>query len=329
MGIRETFLPWPVFRQVQSVAGAGDRLARGAAARSRQTDRQTDRLTPRTSTADRVVGSVCPYCAVGCGQLVYVKDEQVVQIEGDPASPVSRGRLCPKGAATKQLVTNPLRQTRVRYRRPHGTQWEDLDLDTAMDMIADRVIATRARTWTDRDEQGRRLRRTMGIAALGGATLDNEENYLIKKLGTVWHEAHRELPYLFGASALAAAGGLVAATSPAREAMPARLAGIAGAVAAQVVNRAVHRRLGPVVEPLSDRRPGRLLRASRWCAGTGTALLAVSVIRPRRALDVAGGLVLAVESAMTKFGYFHAGTASAADPKHTVLSQRARATERR
>ncbi len=97
---------------------------------------------------------------------------------------MSRGRLCPKGAATKQLVTNPLRETRVRYRRPHGTRWEDLDLDTAMDMIADRVIATRARTWTDRDEQGRRLRRTMGIAALGGATLDNEENYLIKKLCT-------------------------------------------------------------------------------------------------------------------------------------------------
>lgn len=130
------------------------------------------------------MGSVCPYCAVGCGQLVYVKGEQVVQIEGDPASPVSRGRLCPKGAATKQLVTNPLRETRVRYRRPHGTDWEDLDLDRALDMIADRVIATRAQTWADRDEQGRRLRRTMGIAALGGATLDNEENYLIKKLGT-------------------------------------------------------------------------------------------------------------------------------------------------
>ncbi|RKN52212.1 hypothetical protein D7193_27095 [Micromonospora costi] len=134
MGLRQTFLPWPVFRQARSLLTAGDRLARRAVARSRR----TDRLKPRIATADRVVDSVCPYCPVGCGQLVYVKDEQVVQIEGDPASPVSRGRLCPKGAATKQLVTNPLRETRVRDRRPHGTEWEDLDLDTAMDMIADR-----------------------------------------------------------------------------------------------------------------------------------------------------------------------------------------------
>jgi formate dehydrogenase major subunit len=141
-------------------------------------------LTPRTATADRVVGSVCPYCAVGCGQLVYVKDEKVVQIEGDPASPVSRGRLCPKGSASKQLVTNPLRETKVRYRRPYGTEWEDLDLDVAMDMIADRVLATRDATWVDEDDDGQRLRRTLGIAMLGGATLDNEENYLIKKLGT-------------------------------------------------------------------------------------------------------------------------------------------------
>jgi formate dehydrogenase major subunit len=180
MGLRATFLPWPVLRQAKAAAREGDRSARGAAARSRA----TDRLQPRTQTADRVVGSVCPYCAVGCGQLVYVKDEQVVQIEGDPASPVSRGRLCPKGAASKQLVTNPLRETKVRYRRPYATEWEDLDLDTAMNMIADRVIATRRDTFTDTDEQDRRVRRTMGIAMLGGATLDNEENYLIKKLGT-------------------------------------------------------------------------------------------------------------------------------------------------
>jgi formate dehydrogenase major subunit len=180
MGVAETFLPWPVLRQLRAWAGKGDQLARGAAARSSR----TDGLQPRTATADRVVGSVCPYCAVGCGQLVYVKDERVVQIEGDPASPVSRGRLCPKGSASKQLVTNPLREARVRYRRPYATEWEDLDLDTAMDMIADRVIETRRATWTDTDDRGRRVRRTMGIAALGGATLDNEENYLIKKLGT-------------------------------------------------------------------------------------------------------------------------------------------------
>jgi formate dehydrogenase major subunit len=180
MGLRETFLPWPALRQAVAAFGKGDGLARGASARSAA----TDRLEPRTATADRVVGSICPYCAVGCGQLVYVKDEKVVQIEGDPASPVSRGRLCPKGAASKQLVTHPLRETKVRYRRPYATEWEDLDLDTAMNMIADRVIATRRDTWVDTDEQDRRVRRTMGIAMLGGATLDNEENYLIKKLGT-------------------------------------------------------------------------------------------------------------------------------------------------
>jgi formate dehydrogenase major subunit len=180
VGVRETFLPWPALRQALAAAGQGDRSGRGRAVRSRA----TDRLQPRTDTADRVVGSVCPYCAVGCGQLVYVKDDEVVQIEGDPASPVSRGRLCPKGSATKQLVTNPLRETRVRYRRPYATQWEELDLGTAMDMIADRVIATRRDTFVDTDEQGLRVRRTMGIAMLGGATLDNEENYLIKKLGT-------------------------------------------------------------------------------------------------------------------------------------------------
>jgi formate dehydrogenase major subunit len=140
-------------------------------------------LEPRTVEADRMARSVCPYCAVGCGQRVYVKDEQVIQIEGDPDSPVSRGRLCPKGAASKNLVTAPLRQTRVRYRRPGGTEWEDLDLDDAMAMIADRVLATREATWQDRD--GDKLyRRTMGFASLGGATLDNEENYLIKKLFT-------------------------------------------------------------------------------------------------------------------------------------------------
>lgn len=180
MGLRATFLPWPVLRQAVAAATGGDGSGRGASSRSPA----TDRLRPRTETADRVVGSVCPYCAVGCGQLVYVKDEQVVQIEGDPASPVSRGRLCPKGAASKQLVTNPRRATTVRYRRPYGTDWEDLDLDLAMNMIADRVIATRRRTFVETDEQDRRVRRTMGIAMLGGATLDNEENYLIKKLGT-------------------------------------------------------------------------------------------------------------------------------------------------
>jgi formate dehydrogenase major subunit len=158
----------------------GDRFALGKAARSGR----SARLRARTAGADRIVPSVCPYCAVGCGQNVYVRDERVIQIEGDPDSPISRGRLCPKGAATRQLVTSPSRQQRVKYRPPHGTRWEELSLDRALDMIADRVIATRAATWEDRDVRGRKLNRTLGFASLGGATLDNEENYLIKKLFT-------------------------------------------------------------------------------------------------------------------------------------------------
>ena len=171
-----SLLPWPVLRQLTD----GDLLGRGKAARSRR----TDEIEPRTSTADRVARSVCPYCAVGCGQKIFVKDEKIVQIEGDPDSPVNRGRLCPKGSSSLSLVTSPSRVTTVRYRRPHGTEWEDLDLDTAVDMIVDRVLETRRRTWQDTDELGRHLHRTMGIASLGGATLDNEENYLMKKLYT-------------------------------------------------------------------------------------------------------------------------------------------------
>jgi formate dehydrogenase major subunit len=106
----------------------------------------------------------------------------VIQIEGDPDSPISRGRLCPKGSASEQLVNNPSRVTTVKYRRPFGTDWEDLPLERAMEMIADRLLDTRARTWQDTDEKGNALNRTLGIASLGGATLDNEENYLIKKL---------------------------------------------------------------------------------------------------------------------------------------------------
>jgi formate dehydrogenase major subunit len=163
---------WPLIHQLRD-----DPLGLGRAARSRR----SATLKPRTSTADRVVGSICPYCAVGCAQRVYVQDERVTQIEGDPDSPVSRGRLCPKGSASKQLVTNPGRETRVKYRRPYGTKWEELSLDRAMDMIADRVIAAREATWEDEREDGAHLHRTRGFASLGGATLDNEENYLIKK----------------------------------------------------------------------------------------------------------------------------------------------------
>jgi formate dehydrogenase major subunit len=136
---------WPVFRQ----AAQDDPLARGKAVRSAK----TEQLRPRTAGAQHVVKCVCPYCAVGCGQLVYVRDGKVDQIEGDPDSPISRGRLCPKGAASKSLVTSPLRLTNVKYHRPHGTEWEELELDEAMEMIADRVIETRRSTWEDADEQ--------------------------------------------------------------------------------------------------------------------------------------------------------------------------------
>ena len=179
MKLLKTIGTWPALRQVTE----RDPLALGRAVRSPA----TQALQPRTHTADRVVASVCPYCAVGCGQLVYVKDDEVVQIEGDPASPVSRGRLCPKGSASKSLVSHPMREHRVKYRRPHGTAWEELPLDRAMDMIAERVIATRDATWEDEEGEGderKVYRRTLGIANLGGATLDIEENYLIKKLLT-------------------------------------------------------------------------------------------------------------------------------------------------
>ncbi len=176
MGLGKTFLSWPVVKQLTG----DDPLARGSAAQSAH----SRALQPRTATADRVVDSICPYCAVGCGQKVYVKDEKVVHIEGDPNSPVSRGRLCPKGSASEQLVNSPGRATTVRYRRPFATDWEDLPLDTAVDMIVDRVLDTRDRTWQDVDAKGHKTRRTLGLASLGGATLDNEENYLIKKLFT-------------------------------------------------------------------------------------------------------------------------------------------------
>ena len=162
----------PFLRQL-----AGDPLGLGRAARSQR----SEQLQPRTKTADRVVQSVCPYCAVGCGQRVYVTDEKVVQIEGDPDSPISRGRLCPKGSASEAYVNSPLREHKVKYRRPHGTEWEELELEKAMDMIAERFVETRRRTWEENDDQGRPLRRTLGVHILGGATLDTEENYLMKK----------------------------------------------------------------------------------------------------------------------------------------------------
>ncbi len=139
---------------------------------------RTKSLEPRTKHADKVVGSVCPYCAVGCGQLVYLKNGKIIDIEGDPASPISNGCLCPKGAATYQLVTGSHRVHDVLYRAPHAKEWETIPLSVAMRMVASRVKQTRDDHWDDA------LHRTLGIAHLGGATLDNEENYLIKKLFT-------------------------------------------------------------------------------------------------------------------------------------------------
>jgi formate dehydrogenase major subunit len=167
---------WPLWQQLKSRDAEG----LGEIASSPR----TTSLAPRTATADKVVPSVCPYCGVGCGQLVYVKSGKIIDIEGDPRSPISNGCLCPKGAATFQLVTGSHRVHRVLYRRPHGTEWEPIALEEAMDKIASRVRATREAHWQADDGEGHATRRTMAIAHLGGATLDNEENYLIKKLFT-------------------------------------------------------------------------------------------------------------------------------------------------
>lgn len=139
--------------------------------------------------ADKLAGasvtvSVCPYCAVGCSQLVYVRDGRILDIEGNPDSPINAGTLCPKGAATRGLVQSPLRVTEVLYRAPHASTWERRSLDWAMDRIATLVKQTRDQSWQERDEAGRTVNRTTAIGHLGGATLDNEENYLIRKAFT-------------------------------------------------------------------------------------------------------------------------------------------------
>jgi len=167
---------WPLVRQLVARDATG--LADTACSARTRT------LRPRTEQADRVVRSVCPYCGVGCAQRVYVTGGKIQDIEGDPESPISEGCLCPKGAATTQLVTGDHRARHVLYRRPGGTRWEVLPLDTAMDMVAAWVQHTRDRTWQETLDSGQGVQRTLGIAHLGGATLDNEENYLLKKLYT-------------------------------------------------------------------------------------------------------------------------------------------------
>ena len=176
MGFTKLLESWPVLRQFRE----GDLLGLGKAAQSAK----SKSLAPRIAGADRVTQSICPFCAVGCAQLAYVKDGEVIQVEGDPASPISRGRLCPKGAASRSVHSGPHREYKVKYRRPYSTRWEELPLDQAMDMIVDRIVRTREETWQEETDDGQPAKRTLGIANLGGATLDNEENYLIKKLCT-------------------------------------------------------------------------------------------------------------------------------------------------
>jgi formate dehydrogenase major subunit len=164
---------WPLLDQILHRRDGTGLEARSARTRA---------LTTKHAGAD-VARSVCPYCAVGCGQLVYHKNGKLISIEGDPESPISRGRLCPKGSASFELLTQPGRLSRVRYRRPRSAVWEDLDLDTAMDMIAERLWQSRDRTFEE-ERNGRTLMHTTAVAHIGGATLDDEENYLIKKLFT-------------------------------------------------------------------------------------------------------------------------------------------------
>ena len=164
---------WPLIQQIRTGADGT-----GAEAMSER----TRNLRPKNQDAE-VTRSICPYCGVGCGQLIYHKDGKLISIEGDPESPISRGHLCPKGADTYELHTHPGRLTRVKYRRPYSRRWEEIDLETAMDMVADRVWESREHTFEE-TRDGEPLMQTKAIAHLGGATLDNEENYLIKKLFT-------------------------------------------------------------------------------------------------------------------------------------------------
>jgi formate dehydrogenase major subunit len=166
--LAELLLKWPLIRQLKT---GGDGTGEEA-----MSDR-TRALKPRNAGAS-VARSICPYCAVGCGQLVYHRDGKVINIEGDPESPISRGHLCPKGAASFELVTHDGRAAKVKYRAPFAREWREIPLEEAMDMVADRVWQTRERTFDQT------VMHTTGMAHLGGATLDDEENYLIKKLFT-------------------------------------------------------------------------------------------------------------------------------------------------
>ena len=171
--LTELLSRWPLVQQIKTGADGT-----GVEAMSER----TRNLRPKTDGA-QVAKSICPYCGVGCGQLAFHKNGKLISIEGDPESPISRGRLCPKGADTFELHTHPARLQKVKYRRPFSTKWEELDLETAMDMVSDRLWESRERSFQEKDEKsGELIMQTKAIAHLGGATLDIEENYLIKKL---------------------------------------------------------------------------------------------------------------------------------------------------
>jgi len=162
-------------RELPVIGRAAD-WGMGPVAVSRNTNRAGARIAGLKATE-----SVCPFCAVGCGQVVYTREGELVDIEGNPRSPINQGTLCPRGAASRQLVQQPGRLTKVLYRAPHATDWQEIELERAMDMIAERVIAAREAGWQDVNDEGWRVDRTLGFAHLGGASLDIEENYLIKK----------------------------------------------------------------------------------------------------------------------------------------------------
>jgi formate dehydrogenase major subunit len=170
--VKNRLADWALPRQLR---GAD---AMGAAAESEA----SRRARPRLEEADRIGTSICPYCAVGCAQLVYAKGNDVIHVEGDPRSPINQGTLCPKGAATFGWMQNPNRLTSVKYRAPYSDHWEERPLEWAMERIAQLIKRTRDETFVQRLPDGTTVNHTLGIAELGGATLDNEENYLIKKL---------------------------------------------------------------------------------------------------------------------------------------------------
>jgi formate dehydrogenase major subunit len=194
MGLRDVvgnaLARWPAWQDLTSLGNGRSFADLGMS--DTATSAFTRTLHPRIREADRVVPSVCPYCAVGCGQLIYARQGKIIDVEGNPASPINGGTLCPKGSATYGLIVNPARVTKVKYRAPYSDHWEERPLDWAMERIAQLVKEARDSTFEEKDEQGRTVNRTMSMAHLGGATLDNEENYLIKKLfaglGMVWVE---------------------------------------------------------------------------------------------------------------------------------------------